>query len=129
VVLGTNQEVKGPADLAGKKAAVQLGTTGDIWASNQTGVEVVRFQTFTAAFQELEVGRVAAVIVDTPVANAYVKQRTNLKIVGEPVTTEKYGLAVNKGDAELLNTINQSLEKMKQSGKYDELLAKWFPSS
>ena len=50
--------IAGPTDLAGKKVGVQLGTTGDIWATDNTDAEVVRYDEITLAFQALAQGDV-----------------------------------------------------------------------
>ena len=74
-------------------------------------------------------GNVDGVVCDSPVAADYVLQNENyqgaLKIVGEPFTEEYYGIAVQKGNTELLNKINTGLKKVIESGKRDELIDKW----
>ncbi|MDH7498344.1 MAG: transporter substrate-binding domain-containing protein, partial [Syntrophomonadaceae bacterium] len=49
-----------------------------------------------------------------------------IKIVGERLTSEDYGIAVPKGRTELLQKINQALRTLKQNGTYTELYVKWF---
>ena len=48
-----------------------------------------------------------------------------IKIVGENVTTESYGIAVQKGNTELLDKINAGLKNVQEDGTFDELLEKW----
>ena len=43
----------------------------------------------------------------------------------EAFVEEDYALCVKKGNSELLNKVNQSLAKLKQSGKFDEIVAKY----
>ena len=52
--------IKSIKDLAGKKVGVQLGTTGDIWLTDETEAEVVRYEENTLAFQALAGGDVDA---------------------------------------------------------------------
>ncbi|MGQ9855237.1 MAG: basic amino acid ABC transporter substrate-binding protein [Fervidobacterium sp.] len=112
--------------LVGKKVAVQLGTTGDLVVSEIKGIEVVRFQKFTDAFLELQNGRVDAVVLDEAPAKAYVKKFPKFTISTVVDTGETYGIAVRKGNKELLNFVNQTLDIMKGAGTYTKLLQKWF---
>jgi polar amino acid transport system substrate-binding protein len=120
--------IKSPADLAGKKVGVQLGTTGDIWASENTKAEVVRYDEITLAFQALANKDVDAVLNDGPTSGAIIvaNPQMNLTLVGEPFTEELYGIAVNKGKPELLQAINKGLAAVKADGTYDKLHEKWF---
>jgi polar amino acid transport system substrate-binding protein len=110
-----------------KKIAVQLGTTGDFKAQETTAKEnILAFPQISLAFMELETGRADAVIVDKPVADRYLKVNEGLRIVGDTLTDEYFGIAVHKDNPELLNQINEALKAIKESGKYDELISKWF---
>ncbi|MGC9795733.1 basic amino acid ABC transporter substrate-binding protein [Fervidobacterium riparium] len=123
---GSDFSPKGFDALVGKKVAVQLGTTGDLVVSEIKGVEVVRFQKFTDAFLELQNGRVDAVVLDEAPAKAYVKKFPKFTISTVVDTGETYGIAVRKGNKELLNFVNQTLDIMKGAGTYTKLLQKWF---
>jgi len=129
VVAADETEITGPDDLPGKKVGVQIGTTGDIVATEQMeGVEVARFQQLAAPFLELQKGGVDAVIIDTPYAELYIAKNPGFKIVGDKFNTEEYGVCVHLEDEDLLAAINDGLAEIKASGKYDEILAKWFGS-
>ncbi|MEJ5258382.1 MAG: basic amino acid ABC transporter substrate-binding protein [Fervidobacterium sp.] len=123
---GLDFSPKGFDALVGKKVAVQLGTTGDLVVSEIKGIEVVRFQKFTDAFLELQNGRVDAVVLDEAPAKAYVKKFPKFTISAVVDTGETYGIAVRKGNKELLNFVNQTLDIMKGAGTYTKLLQKWF---
>jgi peptide/nickel transport system substrate-binding protein len=116
-----------PDDLDGKRVGVQLGTTGDIWVSDNTQAEVVRYDEVTLAFQALANDDVDAVVADGPTSMDIVKANPEmgLAVVGEPFTDELYGIAVNKARPEVLEAINSGLAAIKASGQYDEIMAKW----
>ena len=59
-------EIRGVDDLSGKKVAVQLGTTGNIWLTEQTQAEVVRYDENTLAFQAVATGDVDAIVASGP---------------------------------------------------------------
>jgi polar amino acid transport system substrate-binding protein len=123
-----DSEIKAPADLDGKRVGVQLGTTGDIWASDNTKADVQRFEEITMAFQALSNGDVDVVLNDAPTSGAIIKANPDLKVtlVGEPFTEELYGIAVRKNRPEVLQAINAGLAAIKESGEYDQIIDRWF---
>jgi polar amino acid transport system substrate-binding protein len=127
-VLASNTDIAGPEDLEGKRVGVQLGTTGDIWLTDSTGAEVVRYDENTLAFQALGSGDVDAAVADGPTAIEIVKANPELKlkVLDGVYTDENYGIAVNKDRPELLAAINAGLAAVKASGQYDEIYDKYF---
>jgi polar amino acid transport system substrate-binding protein len=124
-----NETIQSVADLVeGIKVGVQLGTTGDIYVSDNTKAQPERFDEVTMAFQALRNKDVDAVVADSPTVADYIKANPdfNAKIVGEPFTDEFYGVAVNKGKPELRDALNKALATIKGNGKYDEIYNKWF---
>ncbi|MGI5854260.1 MAG: basic amino acid ABC transporter substrate-binding protein [Bacillota bacterium] len=118
-------------DLANLIIAVQMGTTGAIKAEEIKGTaddpNLKQYEKVNEAFMELTNGRVDAIIIDAPVAASYLKQFEGLVTVDSIVfEDEQFGIAVNKEDEELLNDINTALDNIMSSGKYDELIQKWF---
>lgn len=122
------EEVSGPEDLAGYRIGVQLGTTGDEYASALEGAEVVRFDEITLAFQALKEGEVDAIINDGPTSADIIANNPDIEavIVGEPLTDEFYGIAVNPEKPEILDAINTSLANVIASGQYAEIYEEWF---
>jgi peptide/nickel transport system substrate-binding protein len=120
--------IAGPDDLAGKRVGVQLGTTGDIWLTENTGAEVVRYDENTLAFQALGAGDVDAAVADGPTVLDIVKANPemNLKVLPGVYTEEQYGIAVRKERPEVLEAINKGLAAVKESGEYDAINQKWF---
>ncbi|MFN2269456.1 MAG: basic amino acid ABC transporter substrate-binding protein [Anaerolineae bacterium] len=121
-------EITSADDLAGKKVSVQLGTTGDIWLTDETEADVVRYEENTLAFQALANGDVDAAVCDNAVAYEIVKANPEmgLKVLPEVYGAEQYGIAVSKDRPEVLEAINKGLAAIKKNGKYDEIFAKYF---
>ena len=122
--------VSKPADLAGKVVGVQISTTGDIAVGKIAGVkEKKTYDDIGLAVEDLTIGRLDAVVVDSPIAANYVlqneKYKAVLKIVGVPFTEEYYGIAVKKGNTELLGLINKGLDVILKNGTMDALKKKW----
>ena len=54
------------------------------------------------------------------------KGRGIAKVTGEDYDAAPLGIAVKKGNTELLGKINDGLAKIKANGKYAEIYKKWF---
>ncbi|NER79614.1 MAG: basic amino acid ABC transporter substrate-binding protein [Leptolyngbya sp. SIO1D8] len=120
-------EVKGLDDLEGKKIAVQIGTTGADQAAEIPGAEISTFDSAPLALQELANGNVDAVINDAPVTLDAIASGniSGLKVVGELLTEEFYGIALPK-DSENVALVNDALTTMMEDGTYAEIYMKWF---
>jgi polar amino acid transport system substrate-binding protein len=124
VVLTSNTDITGPETISGKSVGVQTGTTGEDEA-HSLNATVVGFDEIGLAFVALMADQIDAVICDTPVAYGYVATYDVLKTVGEILTAEEYGIAVAKGEEELLEKINTALDALLAEGIIEELTEKW----
>jgi polar amino acid transport system substrate-binding protein len=129
VVKTTLSGVETLADLVGKTVGAQMGTTGAFEIDKVTGVTKKEYDEVGLAFADLANGRIDGVVCDTPVAAQYALQndeyKGTLKIVGQPFTSELYGVAVKKGNKKVLDTINKGLQKVLDSGENKTIEAKW----
>ena len=125
VILKSNTDITGLETLAGKSVGVQTGTTGDDLATSVNGTDVKRYDDIPLAFTALMADQIDAVICDTPVAYGYVDKYAVLLVLGEVLTTEEYGIAVPKGEEELLEKINTALDALLAEGIIEELTTKW----
>ena len=129
-VRADNVDINGPEDLPGHFVGVQLGTTGDIVATQIVGDEYMkRYEEITLAMQALANGDVDAVVSDGPTLVDIIQANPglNLKVVGEPLTDDHlYGIAVRKGLAHVLRAINEGLAAVCASGEYGNISKKWF---
>jgi len=130
-VTANNTTINGAEDLKGKVVAVQIGTTGAQKAQElkDQGLikEIKTYNTVDVVIMELVNGGVDAIINDKPVTEAFMaKQPGKIKIVGETLVSDSYGFAVKKGNSELLSKINAGLKNVKESGKFDEIMKKYF---
>jgi len=117
--------------------AVQINTTGQYAAEklNQKFADekkpqmtLKRLQNAADVFNELKAGGCDAIVSDLPVIQEYLKNNPQDKVViPEPAfTVEYYGIAMRKADKDIHELINKGLAKIKASGKYDEIYAKYF---
>lgn len=117
------------ADLVNLKVAVQEATTGHIMCE-ELGVpteNIGAFKTGADAILELKSGRVDAVVIDTAPAKVFCAENDDIVIIeGLDIEPEYYGIAVKKGNQELLDAINATIARLKEDGTYDELLVAFF---
>lgn len=50
-------------------------------------------------------------------------------LAGGTFTNEPYGIAINKGQTEFLDAVNQALKELIANGTYDQIYQKWFPDT
>ena len=76
---------------------------------------------------ELVNGKCDVVVIDSATAKKYVGDNEGLKIVEDPgaFESEEYAIAVQKGNTELLDKINKSIDKMLADGTVNELAVKY----
>jgi polar amino acid transport system substrate-binding protein len=125
VCVTSSSPIHGPGDLGGRRLGVQLGTTGEREAHAIAGAEVISFDAIGAAFLDLASGRCDAVIADTPTAALYVREHPDIRLVGEPINRESYGIAFRQGDVELKAQVDAILEKMEEDGTLRGLRQRW----
>ena len=86
------------------------------------------YNTLSDAFIDLKHGAVEGVVNDIPTNEYYVAKTNDNSVKTAPValTTENLGIAVKKGNTELLAKIESGLAKIKKNGKFAEIYRKWF---
>lgn len=110
-------------DLATAKIGVQLGTTGDIYVSDEyTDAEIQQFNKGADAIQSLKQGKVDCVVIDKLPAEAFVAINKDLSILEEEFTNEDYAIAVAKGNAELLDKLNAALLQLRENGTAQKII-------
>lgn len=117
------------AGMKGKVVGVDTGSTGDMWATENTGKyglgEIRRFEGLQPAMLDLVAGRIDGYISDIPALQYYVKDKPNLKVVERIPTGEKYSIMFNKGDP-LAKQVNDVITTLKGEGFVAKLHETWF---
>ena len=125
IIVKEGSEIAGPDDLVGKTIGVQLGTTGDLYATDIEDATVEQYNKGFEAVQALTQDKIDAVIIDGEPAKEFVAEAEGLKILDEAFTEEDYAIAVAKDNTELVDKINDALATLKESGELDEIIAKY----
>jgi glutamate transport system substrate-binding protein len=130
LVLKSDNAIKGPNDLAGKKVCSVSGSTplGKI-QTDYKQAKPVAFATYTECVDQLLNRQVDAVTTDGPILLGYAaRSPSQLKVVGEPFSTEKYGVGIKKDDKAFRDFVNDALQKAFDNGDwkkaYDATLGK-----
>ncbi|MDU5950805.1 MAG: glutamate ABC transporter substrate-binding protein, partial [Paenibacillus macerans] len=119
--------IKGIEDVTA--ATTVLGTKGSTSVKNirdkVPGVKVLEFDNYQDAFNALKAGQGDTLTTDDSILYGMAAQDANYEVVGEPFTDEPYGIAVQKGNADIVQAVNDTLKELHESGEYDKLYEKW----
>jgi polar amino acid transport system substrate-binding protein len=115
-----------PESLNGKRVGVQLGSIQQEAAKKIQGANVQPLNRISEMIQELKAGRVDALIMEDTVAAGFVANNPDLQFNEIPTEGETgSAIAFPKG-SELTAEFNTVLQEMKENGKLEELVNKWF---
>ena len=139
---GNEGTIKTAADLKGKKVGVGLGTNYEEWLrpegqgggvrtkplrQNVQGVDVRTYDDDPTKYQDLRVGRIDAILVDRLAALDLVKKTNDtLAVTGEAFSRQESGVALRKGNEDLLKAVNDAIAEMQKDGTLQALSEKWF---
>lgn len=114
-------------DLPGKTIGVQLGTTGDLYASGYEadGSVIERYNKGNDAVQALKQGKIDCVIIDSQPALKFVEKNDDLVILDEDFANEEYAMAISKDNSELKDAINGALKELKEEGTLDTIVSNY----
>ncbi len=114
------------AEGAAYKVGVQLGTTGDIYSTDDFGKDLVTsYTTGNEAVNALLKGDVDCVIIDNEPAKAFVANNEGLKILETSYADEDYAACVKKGNKELLEKLDKAINELIEDGTIDEIVGKY----
>lgn len=126
MIVKEDSDITSAADMADKKICVIQGYTGEVCVQDM-GYTYEAFKKGTEAVMELTNGKCDVVVIDSATAHKYVSDNEGLKIVEDPsaFASEEYAIAVQKGNTELLDKINKTIDKMLADGTINELAVKY----
>jgi polar amino acid transport system substrate-binding protein len=111
-------------DLTGKVIGVQMGTTGDTIVTKEVAAKSVdRYTRYVDAITALKQMKIDCIVMDRDTADAYLKSNTELMQIDVGFEPEQYAIAVQKGNSELLKTINAVITAMKADGTLEDSFA------
>ena len=131
ILVKADSDITGKADLAGQTVGVQRGSSAvdAVYSDAETAVTLTlnEYENNILAFTELEIGRVAAVVLDEVVARYYITLNPGtFTVLDEDFGSEEYGIATRLDDTELNGRIQQALNELIEDGTAGEISVKWF---
>lgn len=124
--------LKSKADLnTAKNVGVQNGTTFQQYVVAEAKQYAPKaYNSIQDSILDLKNGRIDLIFGDTAVLADMLSKETDLTFVGEKVTNPKYfgnglGIAINKGNKDLVDELNKGLAIIKANGEYQKIYDKW----
>lgn len=129
-VSADNEDINSIEDLEGKTVATRMGSTSaDFLEENTEDATINQFEQLDQVYLAVENGSADAVVYDAPNVDYYISTTGDgLKTVGELYQAENYGIAIAKGNEDLVAAVDDALATLKENGTYDEIYNKWFGS-
>lgn len=119
--------VAGVADLAGKRIAVQQGTTLEkTIARLAPAARITAFRDYDAAWLALAQGRADVLTGSLNILQGFSKNNDGFKVVGGLLSSEPFGIGIRKGDHAMRDAVDETLQNLWTSGEYAKLYQKWF---
>lgn len=126
VIVKKNSSINSINNIYDKKIAVQLGSVADLYLSeNYPNTELVRQKKYLSMVEDLKSDKIDLIVMDKLPAEQIVASSNELKILEGSIFEDSYGIAVKKGNTELLSTINNVLNKLMSENKIDEYIVKY----
>ncbi|WEA52416.1 amino acid ABC transporter substrate-binding protein [Weissella paramesenteroides] len=136
IVTMKNQQINKLSDLKGKRLGAQTGSSGLLTYTEKgnslrkiVGSDAQQYDTFDKALNDLQVGRLNAVLIDADYAGYYIaheKDPEALKIIQTNFGTDSYGVGMRKGDVNMRNKVNEALAQVKKDGTIDKISQRYF---
>ena len=128
-VVRADSDIQTEADLAGKHVITQAGSSALSALQDESKADVVNsfasldeIADYNTAFMDLEQGSVDAIAMDVIVAGYQIKQRNaDFTILDDSLSAEEYGVGFKKGNTELRDKVQATLEDMAKDGTFKEI--------
>ena len=126
IIVKSNSNYTTLDDLKGKSLEIQQGSSLlDTINNNQslksTFKEITEVDTYNTAMMDLDAGLCDVVIVDSALAHYLVEKYPNTKLLNEPINYEQYGIGFKKGNTELRDQVQKTLDEMFKDGTVDKI--------
>lgn len=121
-------KIEKPADLAGKKVGLGLGTNYEQWLRENIPQAIVKtYDDDPTKYQDLRIGRIDAILIDRLAAFELIKKTgDSLVLAGPAFSRQEAGITLRKGEPELLAAINKAIDKLRADGTLATLSKKYF---
>ena len=127
IMVAKNSKIHNVNDLNNKRVLIVKGTTAaDAVHKFAPKAEILQFDDYGQAFAALKADQGDAFVTDNGILAGILHDNSGYKLTGGTFTNQPYGIAVNKGQKEMMKHINTALDELKKDGTYNRLAKKWF---
>ncbi len=114
----------------GKTFAVPTGTVADQFVLKRfPDAKIEYYNSVLDCALAVKGGKASAAVYDKPVLLNIAGKNEGLTVLDEMLVDDNYGFAVQLNNGKLKSTIDEVLDDLKKSGKYEEMSKRWFPKS
>lgn len=125
-----------PSSMKGKRIGVLRGSIQESYMRAvfaPAGAQIASYEDIEKSLMDLNSGRLDAIFIEIANAIAFGKRASgkNLSVFGPKFDDVKYfgsgsGIAMRKGEPELLNAVNQAIKTLRANGGYRKINDKYF---
>ncbi|HEX7446101.1 MAG TPA: ABC transporter substrate-binding protein/permease [Pirellulales bacterium] len=124
VVRREEQQIASLADCRGRLVGTMAGSAAERLLAG-TGIETIAFDGQVEPYLDLELGRLDAVLLDTPIVTFYGETNPRFKLAGGHLARGEYGIAARPKDENLIAAIDEALGELMRSGRWQQILRRW----
>lgn len=127
VIVKSNSKIESFDDLKDKPIEIEQGTSVLNTIKNDTNLKndfagIVEVDGYDTWLMDLDSGVCDAVIADYGIANYILAEKyPNCKILNESISNEQYGIGFKKGNTELRDQVQKTLDEMFKDGTVDKI--------
>lgn len=125
VIVKNDSNINNINYIYNKKIAVQLGSVADLYLTeNYPNAELIRQKKYLSMVEDLKADKIDLIVMDELPAKQILNSNDELKMLEGYITEDSYGIAVKKGNTELLNEINKVITELINENKIEEYVVK-----
>lgn len=126
ILVPEDSDIAGVEDLAGKRVCTAIGSTYEATIKEQAPeAKLELVDSYSECFELIQNGAVDAVSTDDVILTGMIIQDDSLKMVGDELTEEPYGIGLPDGDTEMQEFVNSVLADLFESGRWTEIYDEW----
>ena len=126
ILVPEGSDIAGVDDLGGTRVCTALGSTYEATLAEQApDAELDLVDAYSECLEKIQNESVDAVSTDDVILTGMIIQDESLQLVGEPLTTEPYGVGIAEGETELAEFLDATVEESFEDGTWDELYEEW----
>jgi glutamate transport system substrate-binding protein len=126
ILVPRGSDIQGLEDLAGNSVCTALGSTyEETIREDAPDAELRLVDTYSECLELLQNEAIDAISTDDVILTGMIIQDDSLEMVGDPLTTEPYGVGIKDGDKQLKDFVDGVLANVEQDGRWEDTYQKW----